>query len=35
MSKLKKVDFQFEFAPEEIIMFYAQPDEFLKKKFND
>ena len=30
-----KVDVQLEFNPEEIIMFYVQPNEFLKMKFND
>jgi hypothetical protein len=35
MSKLKNVDFEFEFTPEEIIMYYVKPGEFLKKKFND
>lgn len=35
MSKLNKFYAKFEFSPEEIIMFYVQPGEFLKKKFND
>ena len=35
MLKFKKSDVNFEFSPEEIIKFYVQPSEFLKKKFND
>ena len=35
MSKLNKMFAKFEFSPEEIIMFYVQPGDFLKKKFND
>ena len=35
MSRFKKMDEKFEFTPEEIIMFYVQPSDFLKKKFND
>ena len=35
MSKFKKIDRKLEFSPEEIIRFYVQPSEFLKKKFNE
>lgn len=35
MSKFKKVEKKYEFTPEEIIMFYVQPSEFLKNKFKD
>lgn len=32
--KFKKIDVKLEFNPEEVIMFYVQPSEFLKTKFN-
>ena len=35
MSRLKKVDAKLEFSPKEIIKFYVQPSEFLKKKFKE
>jgi hypothetical protein len=35
MSKFKKIDMKLEFSPDEIIRFYVQPSEFLKKKFNE
>jgi hypothetical protein len=36
ISKFKKLqDKKFEFSPEEIIMFYVKPRDFLQKKFKD
>ncbi len=35
MSNFKKLGVKLEYSLEEIIMFYVQPSEFLKKKFND
>ena len=29
------MNFKLEFTPDEIIMYYVQPSEFLKKRFND
>ena len=35
MKNFKINEAKFEFTPEEIIMFYVQPSEFLKNKFKD
>ena len=35
ISKFKKMNLKLEFTPDEIIMYYVQPSEFLKKRFND
>jgi hypothetical protein len=35
ISKFKKMQHKFEFSPEEIIMFYVKPRDFLQKKFKD
>jgi hypothetical protein len=35
MPRFKQVNAKFEFSPEEILMFYVMPSEFLKKKFKD
>lgn len=35
MLKFKKSEVKLEFSPDEIILFYVQPSDFLKTKFND
>ena len=34
ISILKKLNSKLEFTPEEIIMYYVKPSEFLKKRFD-
>jgi hypothetical protein len=35
MPKFKRIDRKLEFSPEEIIMYYVNPEKFLKNKFKN